>query len=246
MKRIFLSVVLLAASVSVFAQMSDEDFFRLCSRGSLDDVRAAVAGNANVNAWGEVPDPDGFKSFYTCLMIACKNERPDIAEFLLERGAKPNTHSREYPIHFVMGWRDVPKAQNFLRKLVAKDAEVDARTVDGLTPLMMASDMTGITTPDEMEAKQKLAILLVELGASVDARDVSGNTPLLIALSSGVKNQIMHGFLIKLVDSGANTKAKNSIGENAVTILKRYDSRKAGEIKYYSWYWKIMDDSYPD
>ncbi|MDR3283656.1 MAG: ankyrin repeat domain-containing protein [Treponema sp.] len=237
MKKLIVPILLLGAAVSAFAQISDEAFFRLCATGTVDNVRNAAAAGANINAWGEIKDADGFTSYYTCLMIACKNENVEVVDFLLDNGAKPNPHSREYPMHYVVNWERSDRAtvKRMIQKLHMRGADIDARTTNGLTSLLMcAAD----------PAKEDLGLLLIELGAGVNVRDGEANTPLMVALTSGINNSIQHQLIDKLISLSANTNAKNLLGDRAYTILKKYDKKKSNEITYYSWYWKIQDDYY--
>jgi ankyrin repeat protein len=223
--------------MALFAQISDNGFFRLCSSGAIADVRIAAAAGANLNAWVEVTDNEGFSSYYTCLMIACKNENVDVVDFLLDHGAKPNPHSREYAIHYVINWQrsDQQTIARVIRKFHAKGADMDARTTAGLTPLLMAS-----TDP----MKEDIGLLLIELGADVNVRDAEANTPLMIALNAGQKADLAHRLLEKMVEKGINTNAQNLLGNTAFSILKGYDKRKSSEVNYYSWYWHILDNYY--
>jgi hypothetical protein len=242
MKKLILPVCFLLAVFSASAQVSEEVFFRLCSTGTLEDVQRAVAAGANVNAWGDIKDADGLLSYYTCLMIAAKNENFEIVDFLLDHGAKPDSHSKEYAIHYVTSWQrtSLETTKRIIQKLKSKGAEIDARTTSGLTPLLLCA-----TDPQ----KGDLGLLFLELGADVNVRDANASTPLIVALNSGIPDNIddaprWHQFLDKLVALGANTTAKNLDGDTAFSILKKYDRKKANEVTYYSWYWKIQDNYY--
>jgi ankyrin repeat protein len=238
MKKLILPILLFLAVFSMSAQISDDTFFKLCAAsGTIDDVQRAVTAGANINAWGEIKDADGSTNYYTCLMIACKNENVEVVEFLLDQGARPDMHSREYPIHYVVGWQraGLTTTKRIIQKLHSLGADINARTTSGLTPLLICAADT---------KKAELGVLLIELGADVNVRDVEANTPLILVLNSGIKSDPQHQFLDKLVASGANTNAKNRAGDTAFSILKKYDKRKANEITYYSWYWKIQDNYY--
>jgi ankyrin repeat protein len=242
MKKRILPLFLLLAAFSASAQMaqiSEETFFRLCAApGTIDDVQRAVTAGANVNAWGEVKDADGTTNYYTCLMIACKNENIEVVDYLLDQGARPDMHSREYPIHYVMNWEraGLTATKRIVQKLYDKGADINARTTSGLTPLLIcAAD----------PKKEELGLLLLEeLGADVNVRDAEANTPLILVLNSGIRNKLQHQFLEKLVALGANTNAKNRAGDTAYSILNKYDRQKLNEVTYYSWYWKIQDNYY--
>jgi ankyrin repeat protein len=242
MKKLILPVFFLVAVFSASAQVSEEAFFRLCATGTLEDVQRAVAAGANVNAWGEIKDADGLISYYTCLMIACKNENVAIVDFLLDNGAKPDSHSKEYPIHYVTAWQrnDLETTKRIIQKLQSKGAEIDARTTSGLTPLLLCA-----VDPK----KSDLGLLFLELGADVNVRDANASTPLIVALNTGIPDNPddstrWHQFLDKLVSSGANPNAKNLAGDTAFSILKKYDRKQSNEATYYSWYWKIQDNYY--
>jgi hypothetical protein len=237
MKKLILPIVFLLAVFSVSAQVNEETFFKLCAIGAIDDVQRAVAAGANINAWVEQKDADGVTNWYTCLMIACKNENVEVVDFLLDQGARPDMHSREYPIHYVVNWQrsGLTTTKRIIQKLHDKGANIDARTTSGLTPLL-------ICAADPM--KEELGLLFIELGADVNVRDAEANTPLILVLNSGIKSELQHQFLEKLVALGANTNAKNRFGDTAFAILTKYDRRKANEITYYSWYWKIQDNYY--
>jgi ankyrin repeat protein len=92
--------------------------------------------------------------------------------------------------------------------------------------------------------KQDISLLLLELGADMNVRDSDARTPLLTALASGQTNALQHRLIEKLVESGANTRAKDAQGNDAYAILQKYDRSKINEISYYTWYWKIRDNFY--
>jgi ankyrin repeat protein len=237
-KKLGFAILFSLFSFAVFAQSSDEGFFRICAAGGINEVRLAAASGANINAWGEVKDADGYTSWYTCLMIACKNENVDVVDFLLDQGARPNPHSREYPIHYVINWQrvDQPTTLRIIRKFHAKGADINARTTSGLTPLL-------ITASDPR--KEDLSLLLLELGADVNVRDGDARTPLLVALASGQTTAaLQHRLIEKLVDAGASIRAKDAQGNDAYAITQNYNRSKINEISYYSWYWKIRDNYY--
>jgi ankyrin repeat protein len=161
----------------------------------------------------------------------------DVVDFLLDQGARPNPHSREYPIHFVVNWQrvDPQTTIRIIRKFHSKGADINARTTNGLTPLLLAA-----SDP----RKQDISLLLLELGADVNVRDSDARTPLLVALASGQTNALQHRLIEKLIESGANTRAKDAFGDDAYSLVQKYDKRKINEISYYTWYWKIRDNFY--
>jgi ankyrin repeat protein len=122
-----------------------------------------------------------------------------------------------------------------VRKLQQKGADINARTTAGQTPLLM-------TAQDPQ--KEDLSLLLLELGADVNVRDAEARTPLLVTIASGENAVLQHRLIEKLIETGANTNARDALGSDAYTVLQKYDKRKASEISYYTWYWKIRDNYY--
>ena len=72
------------------------------------------------------------------------------------------------PLHIAASGNDLKKVS----LLLEKGAEVNARSTDGLTPLMAAAGKS--STPEIVQ-------LLLEKGAEVNARNTHGMTPLTIA-----------------------------------------------------------------
>ena len=83
--KLFLTVficALLAGPAS--AAMSDKDFFRLCQKGSLQEIVEAIEGGADVNA--RTQDHD----WATPLMWALENPDPEVITVLVKAGADVN------------------------------------------------------------------------------------------------------------------------------------------------------------
>jgi ankyrin repeat protein len=98
-------------------------------------------------------------------------------------------------------WAAADRHPKAVRLLLARGADVHARTTSGFTPLLFAAQQGNIET----------ARLLIEAGADVNEAAPDGMTPLLIAAASG------HGPLaIFLLDHQADPSAASERGNTAL------------------------------
>lgn len=130
------------------------------TQGDVEIVRALLAAKANVAARNKYD----FNAF-TSAVAAGKRE---IAEALLEAGAKPNEEvSGLTPLAFAASSGDV----EMMRFLVAHGADVNHRSASGQTALISAI----------LAAKIESVRTLIELKADVNAKMKDGDTPLKLA-----------------------------------------------------------------
>lgn len=87
-----------------------------------------------VNAAGETP-----------LMLAALKGRLDTARLLVQRGAQINREGWT-PLHYACSGPD----EGVAAWLLSQGAEIDARSPNGSTPLMMASGYGGLTTAEQL------------------------------------------------------------------------------------------------
>ncbi|KAK2766263.1 hypothetical protein FQN54_007780 [Arachnomyces sp. PD_36] len=106
----------------------------------------------------------------TPLFLAVYHRRSDIACTLLENGALANvSNCRGYtPLHYVVRDYTGPTTQ-IIKALVAKGADVNARTEDGSMPIHIAA---------RRDRNHHIVKLLLEYGADVNAKDREGRTAL--------------------------------------------------------------------
>ena len=135
--------------------------------GDLDVVRLLLAHGADINT------TDRFKS--TPLCSAYDGGHLDVMRLLLEHGADVDLGVDAFfmkgLLHLASERDDVDTA----RLLLQHNADVNARDIQGYTPLHHAS-RAGIAGT---------ALLLLEHGADANARGVLGNTPLYLASKNG-------------------------------------------------------------
>ncbi len=177
--------------------------------GHAEVVRALVKAGVDINAVTAPATRPGNKQLRkgaSALSLAIENGRYELASVLLDLGADPNDMRSGYtPLH-ILSWIRKPDrgedegdpipedhghmtSEQFMRKLVAKGANVNAQLTGGpsgggrvnrkgCTPVMLAAD-----TADTAYIK-----LLLELGADPTIKNVDGCTPLMAAAGLGTRS----------------------------------------------------------
>ncbi|HYP15025.1 MAG TPA: ankyrin repeat domain-containing protein [Bryobacteraceae bacterium] len=119
-------------------------------------------------------------------------------KLLLEAGADPNAlNGRKSPPLF---WGIYDEAR--VRHLIEGGADVNARTVDGLTPVYQAASLGNGTA---------ILRLLLKKGGKADVKTITGSTPLMAAARRGDTESMR-----LLIDAGANVHALDAAGANAL------------------------------
>ncbi len=140
----------------------------------------------------------------TPLHYAASLDNTEAVYRLLEVGVKPDIRSegsQTTPLH----WASDKGAEDSLRLLIQKGADVNAQAKNGFTPLHFVAK----------SADPSLAKYLIDAGASINALDNKGNTPLHIASFFG--NGKVVAFLLQV---GANSSITNAEGNTAVALAK--------------------------
>jgi ankyrin repeat protein len=140
----------------------------------------------------------------TALMQSAYVGTLQIMEALLDAGAdvKASNRRKATALHWAIS--DLMKA----KLLLLHGADVDAKTVDGRTPLHAAA---------MLPMGGRVVRLLLEVGADVDARNLTGNTPLFGAAAAGVENTLL------LLDHGANPNIPSQTGATPLMAARTSD-----------------------
>ena len=156
-------------------------------------VKQLINRGANINA---VTNDEKL----TPLMLACKNKNVSVVNCLLQNGANVVLTSNNgwTALHFVVD--EFNDSLEILRSLLNYGADVNARSIDNETPLMVASRSWYVETVS----------LLIEQGAYVDLQDEKDNTALHNAVSR--KSEEIVGTLL-------NAGASNLCNSQGMTSL---------------------------
>ena len=147
------------APVTAQGAMSDYAFCALCEKGTVEEVRRALASGANANA----RDKHG----NTVLMLAAEeNSNPEVVKALLKRGADVNARNRMGNTVLMLGAMKNPNPEVF-KTLLASGADVYAKNPNGATALMWAA---------QMNPNPEVVKVLLENGAYVRAVDIDGHS----------------------------------------------------------------------
>ena len=139
----------------------------------------------------------------TPLMHAAAFGNLETVKLLLDAGADVNAHNDFDATALLWCARDPEKA----RLLIARGANVNARSKQGRTPLMLASLLNG---------GSPLVALMLSKGADATVSDVRGDTALGLAASIGET-----ATMRLLLAAGADPKAPNSKGEPPIILATK-------------------------
>jgi ankyrin repeat protein len=160
--------------------------------GDLEAVRTLLDGGAKV----DTTDPT-FKQ--TALMVAVRENHPEVVALLVKRGANVNAQTRtgETP-----GWilpNSVPGFGHGIGIIRGGLPERGSRyfTPGGLTPLLYAA----------RDGRLEAAKILLDAGADLEMMDPNGITPLLLAISN---DQMSTAYF--LIDKGAKINVSDWYG----------------------------------
>ena len=189
-----------AAEVAVVERRTEpriQTFIDAIAAHDVSAVRKALGADRTL---AQAADGSGSST----LMHAAYAGTVEIMEALLDSGAdlKASNRRKATALHWAIS--DPAK----VKLLLMKGADVDAKTVDGRTPLYSAASLpTGAS----------VVRLLLEVGADADARTITGNTPLFAAVTAGVENVRL------LLDKGANPNATSQTGATPLMAVRSSD-----------------------
>lgn len=176
-------------------------------RGDVDAVRSALDSGTPATQRDEAGTP--------LLCVAAKYSHQATITLLLSRGAKVNDHDahRSTALHHAAA--SCETGRELISVLVRAGAELEARDVDGCTPLLLAA---------RFEAPEAAAALLAA-GAKVDAADNEGRTGLHWAADKGLLRTAK-----LLLEHGASRTAKDKAGRTPLTHAKRSGRERMVEL----------------
>lgn len=211
--------------------------------GRLEAARALLAAGADPNTIvlpSDIPR-GGVKPQTSALMLAVSNAHFEMAALLLDAGADPNYAGPGYTaLHQVVSVRKPGTGDNdpsppgsgamssldFVRKLAAKGADLDARMTSkfnlGNTRLHKPGSTTFLLAA--MAADAEMMRLLAELGADPNATNDQGTTALMAAAGvgtrspgedAGTEEEVLEAVQAAL-DLGADINAYDELGETAI------------------------------
>lgn len=209
--------------------------YMACHLDHIEIAKLLIEKGANVNKAAS----DGFTPLY----IACKFKKIELAKLLIENEAKVNIYVpndfKFTPLHWVSD-------PNLAKMLIAKGADVNAKSIEDITPLHWACE----------EGHREMAKLLITNGADINKVDIHGFTPLHAACDEGhfkvAKLLIENKANINLINSDEFDPLRLAYEKNHIEIakliidfmiLKNFNATKSDFIKGQqdlSVYWDVQ------
>ena len=195
------------STTAATAAMPDEEFVRLCGKGTAAAIEKNLKAGANPNAKA---DPDG-RGEMSALMRAAKNNNIPGIQALLKAGADVNARNGEgeTALMLALTWTadtNLPVIQ----ALLAAGADVNAHMQDGWTALMAAS----------MDSKENVVQALLSAGADPKAQRSNGDTALMLASEHNPHS----GTVRALLAAGSEVDARNDEGRTPLMRAAAYNS----------------------
>ena len=230
------------ANTVILSRLDQTALYMASSRGYTDVVRSLIDRGADLDAICKDYDEDGNDVKWTPLHEAIYQERRDIANLLLERGADTETRSsRDETALYMASSR---RCADVVRQLISHGADLNAECQDtdvywddvkwtplhvairdGIPPIarMLLEHGANPKAPDNL-GKTALHVgssygqitevdLLLEYGANVDVRDKKGWTPLHEAAY-----RLRPEVVVVLLNHGADPHAQNNWGETPMQL----------------------------
>ena len=155
-----LPLMLTAVLLTACTDPKDEHLWLASMRGQTDNVRSFIRTGA---------DPNYVRGGWSILMRVAGKGGPEIAEVLIENGAKVNFKGKDGASALTIA---AEKGNlGVARVLLAKGADINIRTDHGDTALMYGAEY----------GQTEIVRLLLTTGADVTPKDLDGETGLMIA-----------------------------------------------------------------
>ena len=175
---------------------------------ACDVLRYLIKNGADVNA--------RTNNNCTPLMIASKLDLVDVVSFLIEQGANTDLADKDglTALHYAVGCYHPSCDHDVMRLFIANGADVNKRTNDNSTPLMIASKgglMNAVT-------------FLTEHGANVNFQDKNGDTALHYAVNGIYSSEVVRKLLTlgasQLYNSHQLTPLLSASNEKKVSVVE--------------------------
>lgn len=180
--------------------ISDEDFLKTVTFGSVNNVQNMLEVGANPKA----VDENGRNAMALAAMF---RSAPGMIEALHRFGVDIN-HKDNQGYTPIMLAIIAGTPQDIINELITKGADVNMQTNEGNSVLMVALSIS----PNNVS----LIKSLLKAGAKVNYNSPHGVTPLMIALRTCSSPVVVH----KLLKLGANPAAKDDLGFTTLDVLK--------------------------
>lgn len=173
----------------------------------LEEVISLLANGADVNA--------GDKNFQgiTALFVAVENGYVEIAETLLNFGAKVNIRDEENRTPLLA--LDYDSTPELIRLLLRHGADLSAVDDSANNVLHLAAE----------NDNSEIIEMLVNEGVEIDEKNEEGQTPLMIAAYYEVFNTVK-----ALLNAGAKVNIRDNEGETALSIAKAEEGEDVEKI----------------
>lgn len=180
--------------------------------GSIPLVAAIIPGHAEmveflIQHGADVNQPAGAVEI-TPLHMAADKGRIECARILLKHGAlvdSANSRKGVTPLHVAV----YEGHDKFVKEIVSRGANVNARTKTNLTALHIAA----------LFGREDVLHFLVESGADVNAKDKEGATPLMKALTHIVTEDVTFNIVKHLIEHhNADVNVKDNKGNTVLSL----------------------------
>jgi ankyrin repeat protein len=176
--------LMLAVLLTACTDPKDEHLWQASMRGQSDNVRRFIRAGA---------DPNYVRGGWSILMRVAREGRPDIAEILIENGAKVNFKGKDGASALTIAAEH--GNVGVARVLLAKGADINIRNDHGNTALMYGAEY----------GHTEVVRLLLAAGADVRPKDLDGETAVMTAQRRG------HIAIVQLLQDPGTWKPNPSL-----------------------------------
>ena len=170
-------------------------------------------------------DNDGDTPLHRACTGINKEDRSKLVALLLEHGA--DLHARNNPLEVPLHRACSSAFFDTVKLLLENGAQVEAKSIDGYTPLIYAAN----SECDSDEDVKKVVSFLLDKGNKVNARTDDGTTALHSACDNGhletARLLLNHGAVLEAKDSNNDTPLHLACWSNKLDVVKELVQQKA-------------------